>query len=171
MGIDSRDLVTDKAFKFGKRIEELKSKEYYSDDPRKLIALFGEVIKQISESVKSAGPEDILGVKRISLLLSFYHLLLDEIEHIEVNNVPVEMLPLFRETLKQFRLETVLVFRPNPMYNYSYHPVTRVINEINKSQNYPEIKSEHDIAVISFPSSEKNSALLHCSFAHPLINT
>jgi hypothetical protein len=166
MGIASRDLVIDKAFKFEKRIDELRSREYYSEDPKKLLGLFSKVIGEISEAIKNIQEEDSTGIKRLNLLLSFYHLLLDEIEHIEVNNVPVEMLPLFSRILKEFKVETVFVFRPNPMYNYSYYPVTRIINEINKSQNFSGIEPGYDIAIISFPSSERTSALLHCAFAH-----
>ena len=168
MGIDSRDFVVDKAFKFKQRIEELKSKEYYSDEPKKLISLFDKVVTHISESINEANKDDKILVKRVNLLLSFYHLCLDEIEHIEANNVPVEMLPLFDKILADFKLETTLVFRPSPLYNYSYYPITKTFDEINKSQGYAELTKGEDIAVISFPSSEKNSALLHCSFAHEL---
>lgn len=68
--------------------------------------------------------------------------------------------------MDELQIKTVFVFRPNPQYNYSYYPVTKVINAINKSQNYPEVEEGYNISVISFPSSEKNSALLHCSFSH-----
>lgn len=168
MGIDSRDFVVDKAFKFKQRIEELKSKEYYSDEPKRLIALLDKVVAYVSKSINEANKDDKILVKRVNLLLSFYHLCLDEIEHIEANNVPVEMLPLFDKILADFKLETTLVFRPSPLYNYSYYPITKVVDEINKSQGYAELTKGEDIAVISFPSSEKNSALLHCSFAHEL---
>jgi hypothetical protein len=97
MGTDSRDLVIDKTFKFKKRIDELRSREYYSEDPRKLLSLFDKVIANTSELINKIDEEDEKGIRRISILLSFYHLLLDEIEHIEVNNVPVEMLPIFKD--------------------------------------------------------------------------
>jgi hypothetical protein len=166
MGIGSRDLVIDKTFKFKKRIDELRSKEYYSEDPGKLINLFEKVIVNTSEIINKTDEEDEKGIRRINILLSFYHLLLDEIEHIEVNNVPVEMLPIFTKILDKLQVKTVFVFRPNPLYNYSYYPVTKAINAINKSQHYPEVEEDYKISVISFPSSEKNSALLHCSFSH-----
>jgi hypothetical protein len=168
MGITSTDLVADKAFKFRRRIEELRSKDYYSDDPKELVYLFDKVVAQISEKIKVIREDDDIGIKRINLLLSYYHLALDEIEHIELDNVPVEMLPLFTRILGTLKLTTILVFRPNPMYNYSYFPITRFINGVNKSQGYPEVKDKCDIAVISFPSSERNSTLLHCSFAHEI---
>lgn len=166
MGITSRDLVTDKVFKFKQRIDELRSREYYSDDPKKLLGIFDDIIKQISESIKKVEVEDRISIRRINLLLSFYHLCLDEIEHIEIGNVPVEMLPLFSEILEKFKLKTTFVFRPSPLYNYSYYHISKVVNEINKSRGYPKIQTRDDLAVVSFPSSEKNSALLHCSFAH-----
>jgi len=166
MAISSRDLVIDKAFKFKKRVDELKSKDYYSEDPRKLVMLFDKVIANTADYVNKIDEKDEKAIRRTNILLSFYHLLLDEIEHIEANNVPVQMLPLFTKILDKLKIRTVFVFRPNPMYNYSYYPITNVINLINKSQKYPEIEDEYNIAVISFPSSEKNSALLHCSFAH-----
>src|SRR5271157_3269464 len=168
MGITSRDLVADKAFKFRKRLDELQSKEYYSDDPKRLIDLFKKVADQISSRIKTISEDDDIGIKRVNLLLSVYHLTLDEIEHIELDNVPVEMFPLFTRILEKLKLSTMLVFRPNPMYNYSYFPITTFINEMNKSQGYPEIKDQNNIAVISFPSSEKNSTLLHCCFAHEI---
>lgn len=166
MGINPYDLVIDKTFKLGGRVDELKSKEYYSPDPKKLIGLLEDVIKQISRAVRKISQDDIVGIKRINLLLSLYHLCLDEIEHIEVNNVPVEMLPLFNRMKEKLRLKTVFVFRPSPLYNYSYYPITEFINEINKKEQHPEIKAKYDVAIISFPSSERNSALLHCSLAH-----
>jgi hypothetical protein len=91
---------------------------------------------------------------------------LDEVEHIKEDNVPVEILPLLGNILKKFNVSTTFVFRPSPDYNYSYYPLGKVIAEIMKSQKYPEAK--HDIAVISFPSSEKNSTLLNCSFSHEI---
>jgi len=166
MGITSREIVVDKAFKFKKRIDELRSKEYYSDEPKTLINLFDKVVVKISQSIEHIKKDDVILIKRINLLLSFYHLCLDEIEHIEANNVPVEMLPIFAEILKKFNVKTTLVFRPNPLYNYSYYPISRHMNEINKSQGYPELKTEDEIAVISFPSSEKTNSLMHCTFSH-----
>jgi len=169
MGIGSKDLVIDKAFKLEKRIDELQAKEYYSKDPKKLLSLFSKSIKQIAESIKSIENEDPIKIRRINFLLTVYHYFLDEIEHIEADNVPVEMLPIFNEILKEYQLKTVLVFRPNPIYNYSYFPITRLIDEI--SQKYPEVRvseAQNDIAVISFPSSERTSALLHCCFAHEI---
>ncbi|MGD6807753.1 MAG: hypothetical protein ACQCN4_12445 [Candidatus Bathyarchaeia archaeon] len=65
-------------------------------------------------------------------------------------------------------IKTKLVFRPNPLYNYSYYPITRFINQVNKSQGFPEVNGACDIAVISFPSAEKNSTLLHCTFSHEI---
>jgi len=168
MGIDSRDLVIDKASRFKQRIDELRSNEYYSGEPQKLIDLFNKVVTQISESIKRADHENGILMKRVNLLLSFYHLCLDEIEHIGASNIPVEMLPLFEQILKQLKLKTTLVFRPSPLYNYSYYPITKVIDRINKSQGYSGLEIGEDIAVISFPSSEKSNALLHCSFAHEL---
>jgi hypothetical protein len=168
MGITSRDLVEDKAFKFRKLIEELRSKDYYSDDPKELVNLLDKVAVQISDRIRVINKDDDIGIKRMNLLLSYYHLTLDEIEHIELDNVPVELLPHFEGILKKLSLSTVLIFRPNPLYNYSYFPITRFINEVNKSQGYPETKEKCDIAVISFPSSERNSMLLHCSFAHEI---
>lgn len=169
MGIDSKDFVIDKAFKLEKRIDELRAKEYYSKDPKILLSLFSKIIKQITESMKSIENEDPIRIKRINFLLTVYHHFLDEIEHIEADNVPVEMLPIFNEILKEYKLKTVLVFRPNPMYNYSYFPITSLIAEI--SQKYPEVgvsEAQNDIVVISFPSSERTSALLHCCFAHEI---
>ncbi|MGB9622367.1 MAG: hypothetical protein ACPL07_00850 [Candidatus Bathyarchaeia archaeon] len=169
MGIDSKDFVIDKAFKLEKRIDELQAKEYYSKDPKKLLSLFSKTIKQIIEIIKSIENEDPIKIKRINFLLTVYHHFLDEIEHIEADNVPVEMLPIFNEILKEYKLKTVLVFRPNPIYNYSYFPIARLIDEI--SQKYPEVRiseAQNDMAVISFPSSERTSALLHCCFAHEI---
>ena len=169
MGIDSKDFVIDKAFRLEKRIDELQAKEYYSKDPKKLLSLFNEVIKQIAKSIESTENEDPAKIMRINFLLTVFHYFLDEIEHIEVDNVPVEMLPIFNEILKEYKLKTVLVFRPNPIYNYSYFPITRVIDEF--SQKYPEARvseAQSNIAVISFPSSERTSALLHCCFAHEI---
>lgn len=168
MGITSRDLVVDKAFKFRKRIEELRSKDYYSDDPKALVNLFDKVAAQTFEKIKIIREDDDIGIKRINLLLSYYHLALDEMEHIELDNVPVEMLPLFTRILDGLKLTTILVFRPNPMYNYSHFSITGFINRVNKSQGYSEVKDQCEIAVISFPSSEKNSTLLHCSFSHEI---
>ena len=37
MGITSRELVEDKAYKFKKKIDELRSKDYYSDAPKELL--------------------------------------------------------------------------------------------------------------------------------------
>lgn len=164
MGISSRDVVEDKAFKLKNQLEELKSKEYYSEKPKELVALLDTVIEQTIKNIDDIDSKDQIAIKRISNLLSFYHLCLDEIEHIKEDNVPVEILPLLGNILKKFNVKTTFIFRPNPDYNYSYYPLGKLIAEIMKSQKYPE--AEHDVAVISFPCAEKSSTLLNCSFSH-----
>ncbi len=168
MGISSLDLVSDRLLKFKIRIDELRSKEYYSSDPIKLITLLEHVIDQISETVTHISKEDLLVIKRVNILLDFYHMCLDEIEHIGVNNVPVELLPLFEKIKKIFKLNIIFVFRPSPLYTYSYYPLTKVITEISKKYQTPIIVPKDKLAIISFPSSEKNSALLHCCLVHEI---
>jgi hypothetical protein len=167
MGISSRDLVEDKAFKFKNRLEELKSEEYYSEEPKELISLFERVIKQTIESLGKIDEDDQIAIKRVNTLLTFYHYCLDEIEHVGENNVPVEILPLIERILNKLNIKTTFVFRPSPLYNYSYYPISKIIGEIMISQKYQPVEGK-EIVVVSFPSCERNSALLSCNLAHEI---
>jgi predicted Zn-dependent protease with MMP-like domain len=167
MGICSRDLVEDKAYRFKKRLEELKSEEYYSEQPKELVALFDKVIIQIIDGFSNIDENDQISIKRVNTLLTFYHQALDELEHIRENNVPVEMLPLIEHIMEKLQVKTTFIFRPNPLYNFSYYPISRFVQIIMKAQKYEPLVQQ-DIAVISFPCCERNSALLSCTLAHEI---
>ncbi|MFC1803402.1 hypothetical protein ACFL0D_05485, partial [Thermoproteota archaeon] len=115
MVINARDYIIDRSLRIKETINDLRSKEYSISGPLIYLQILSDLVDIFSTRIDKY-KLDIKSYRRIELYYEMIHYYLDDIEHINTINVPLEYLPLLNKILKINNSSSIIVLRPDTDY-------------------------------------------------------
>lgn len=161
----SKEHILDRIYRLNKRIDYLKSREYVTNEPKLFLTSLSYYLKNFLVRLNYIHDENITSIRRIGHILQIVHMNLDEIEHIETTNIPIDLIPVLNNILDSNNAKYNVIFRPGTEFNYSYWNYSQFMTEACSGLG---ILTDQLLSVISYPLSESDNVLLNCILFHEI---
>lgn len=170
------------------RLIELSYKEYPSNTCKELIEILKKVNqsiignlekkkenigKNIVEEINREGYEE--SIRREIILynrsLTFLHFLIQYVEESSTEHITLSTTYPIESIIKKFKPDAKFILRPDWEFTYSF---IELIDPIKKAYGaFTDIDNDlkkftNGLAILNFPSAEKNNIFLHCAISHEI---
>lgn len=185
----SIDTAIEISFSLNRRLDELKYKDYPSNTSIELIQIFKYINKYVLDSLikqkndlyrppvddknKLIYEESVRRqIIRYNDLLFLLHYSIQYVEESSTDHISLGTTYPIESIIKNFKPKSKFILRPDWEFNYSFFELTDAIKDTftNVIPNIEDILHDFKdgLAILSFPSTEKNNIFLHCALSHEI---